>query len=130
MFSMGCFVFLAWCVGREVESFGGNREEVLDDKEDDVDELDEEDVVEEVSDSESSPSKGLVTFCFKDGNTVGSRTGRPGISNEGLWDLLRFRWRVILDSHTIWECQIESQKIHKEKLTKLLYIHFDVFYMR
>lgn len=107
MLSTG-FVPMTCCFGREAESFGGDEEEDLDDKEDDVAELDEEDVVEDVSDSESFPSEGLVTFGFKDGNdTVGSRTDRPGISNEGLWDLLRFRWRVILDSYTIWECQIE-----------------------
>ena len=102
MLSMCCFVSMAWSIGRAVKSFGGGKEEVLNDKEDvDVDELDEEeDVVEDVSDSESSPS---VALCFKDGKTVGSRTDRPEIGNRGLWDLLRFRWRVILDSHTIWE---------------------------
>ena len=85
------------CVDLEVESFGGDKEEVLDDEEDDVD---EEDVVEDVSDSESFSSDALVAFCL---NTVGSRTDRPGISNEELWDLLRFCWRVILDSHSILE---------------------------
>ena len=98
------FVSMACCVRWEVKSLGDDKEDVSDDKEGegDVDELDEEDV-EERSDSESSPSEGLIAFCFKDDNTVGSRTDRPGISSEGLWDLLRFRWRVILDSHTIWE---------------------------
>ena len=92
--SMGC------CVRWEAKSFGSDKEEVLDDDDDDDDELDEQDVLEDVSDSESSSSEGGVAFRFKDGNTVGSRTDRPGISNEGLCDLLRFRWRVILDSNT------------------------------
>ena len=103
--SNGCFVSMACCIRWVVRSFGGDTEEVLDDKEDDdVEELDEEDVAEDVSDSESFPSEEGVAFRFKDGNTVGSRTDRPGISKEGLWDLLRFPWRVILDScTTIWE---------------------------
>jgi hypothetical protein len=108
MLSTGCMTFF---VGGRVKSFGGD-EEALDDEENDDhseyadradDELDEEDVVEDVSDSESFPSEGLVAFRFKDGNTVDSRTDRPRIGNAGLWDLLRFRWRVILDSHSIWE---------------------------
>ena len=75
MSPMGCFVSTACCVRWEVKSFGDDKEEVLDDKEGegDVDELDEEDV-EERYDSESSLSEGLVAFCFKDGNTVGSWT--------------------------------------------------------
>ena len=94
--STGCFVSMACCVRWEVKNFGGDKEEVLDDEDDDDDdELDEEDVAEDVSESESSSSEDGVPFCFKDGNTVGSRTDRLGISNEGLWDLLRFRWRVI-----------------------------------
>ena len=102
MSPMGCFVSMACCVRWEVKSFGGGEEEVFDEKEDedDVDELDEEEV-EEVSDSESSSSEGSVAFCLKDGNTVDPRPDRPGIRNGGLWDLLRFRWRVILDSYTI-----------------------------
>jgi hypothetical protein len=48
-------------------------------EDDDVEELvEEQDEVEDVSDSESSSSEVGVAFRFKDGNT------RPGISNEGL----------------------------------------------
>ena len=96
---MGCFVSMVCCVRWEAKCFGSDKEELLDDDDDD-DELDEQDVVEDVSDSESSSSEGRVPFRFKDGNTVGCRTDRPEISNEGLCDLLRFRWRVILDSNT------------------------------
>lgn len=89
---MGCFV--RW----EVDGFGGEEEveeEVDDDEEEDEeldeDEEDEEDVVEEVSNSESLSIESLVGFCFEDGNTVGARTDRPGISNVALDGLLRFR---------------------------------------
>ena len=103
---MGCFVSVACCVRWEAKSFGGDKEEALDEEDDDVvEELeDEQDVEEDVPESESSSSEseGGVDFRFRDGNTVESRTDRPGIGNEGLRDLLRFRWRVMLDSHTIW----------------------------
>lgn len=79
MVFMGCFI--SW----EVESFGGEEEEVVDDEEEgegDVDELegedeDEEDVLVDVSDSESLLSQGSerwIAFRFKDGDTVGVRT--------------------------------------------------------
>ena len=72
--SMDCFVFVGW----GIRGFGSDEEVVDDDQEgqgdddddDDDDELDEEDV----SDSESLSSGDSVTFCFKDGNTVGVRT--------------------------------------------------------
>ena len=104
---MGCFVSMACCFGWEDKSFGGDKEGVLDEEDDeldeeDVDELDEEDVEEDVSDSESEDSEGVVAFRLKDGNTIGSRTDRSRISDEALWDLLRFSWRVILDA-AIWE---------------------------
>ena len=107
MLSIGCLV--DW----EVEGFGDDEEEVVEEEEgeeDDIDELDEEDdedVVEDVSDSESLSSEdsaeSLVAFCFKDGNTVGARTDRPGISNVAFCEHRRFRLCVIFDSPTtIW----------------------------
>ena len=86
MLSMACFVSMACCVRWGVKGFGGDKEEYLDDDDDDDDDeiVDEEDVVEDVSESDSSSSAGGVAFRFKDGTTVGSRTDRPGIGNEGL----------------------------------------------
>ena len=83
----GCFVSTACCDRWEVKDSGGNKEGHLDDEEDDDDDddelVDEHDEDEDVSDSESSSSEGgVVVFRFMDGNTVGSRTDRPG--NEGL----------------------------------------------
>ena len=124
---MDCFVSMACCVDWKATGFRGNEdddEEV--DKEDDEDEEeeeeDEEDVAEDVveTDSESLSSEGsdsLVTFCFKDGNTVGARTDRPGISNVALVDLLRFRWRVIFDSHTTI-CVSRSYEIKSQEITQ------------
>lgn len=107
---------VACCVGWKVKGFGGDGKEVEDDEERDVDELDEEDedeeeadeegvaedVVESNSESESEPlpSEASETFCFEEGNTIGARTVRPGISNVVLGDLLRFLRCVISDSHT------------------------------
>lgn len=102
---------VACCVGWKVKGFGGDEKEVDDDDGRDVDELDGEDEDEEEADeegvaddvvesdseseSESLPSEASESFCFEEGNTIGARTDRPGISNVVLGDLLRFLRCVI-----------------------------------
>jgi hypothetical protein len=120
------------CVGWKVKGFGGDEKEVVDeerdvDEDEDEEEADGEGVVEDAveSDSESESellpseaSESLVVFCVEEGNTVGTRTGRLGMSNVVLGDLLRFLRCVISDSHTTigeWSRQIKSQKVQKEK---------------
>ena len=125
------FVSISSFVGLEVTGFG-DEEEVVDDEEeedDDDDELDEEDedeepeaedVVKDVSDSESLPSEALPeSLCLKDGSTVGARTDRPGIINVALGDLLRFR------SPTTIRVSVVTKKTKKKDCT--LFLHFDIF---